>query len=127
MPSIPKELNIARDDRTADVLNNSTLNGVRRSKTSIIQNLHVIFLNGDIPIALACAQICNIPDVIRDVPIPQEVQSIPGLSHLARKFPTKKDWATLMLIGRDCIQVKSHVQCVSSEDNHQLAIQTPLE
>merc|ERR1712240_828334 len=33
---------------------------------------------------------------------------------------------TLMLIGRDCAQAQTHLQTVSSEDRHQLAIQTPL-
>ena len=31
-----------------------------------------------------------------------------------------------MLIGRDCAQAQKHLQTVSSEDKHQLAIQTPL-
>ena len=31
-----------------------------------------------------------------------------------------------MMIGRDCAQAQKHLQTVSSEDKHQLAIQTPL-
>ena len=60
------------------------------------------------------------------MPSPQEVSSIPGLSHLAEKFPSKENWPTLMLIGRDCAQSQKHLQTVSSNDKHQLAIQTPL-
>ena len=46
--------------------------------------------------------------------------------YLAEKFPPKKAWPTLMLIGRDCTEAQKHIQYMSSEDKHQLAIQTPL-
>ena len=125
-PYIPKELNIAEEDLTSGVLIASTVNGILKTETIIIKHLLITPLNGDAPIPLDCARTCNLPDVLGDVPTPQEVRSIPGLSHLARKFPTKEDWPTLMLIGRDCAQAQKHIQTVSSEDKHQLAIQTPL-
>ena len=31
-----------------------------------------------------------------------------------------------MILGRDCIQVQKNLQYITSEDKHQLAIQTPL-
>ena len=55
------------------------------------------------------------------------LSSIPGLSHLAKNFPNKKEWPTIILIGRDCAQLQKHLQYVSSEDKHQLAVQTPLD
>ena len=125
-PFIPKELHIAEEDLTSDYLITSTVNGIARSKTLIVKDLMITPLSGNAPIHMERAKSCHIPDALKDVPTPQEVQSIPGLSHLAEKFPTKKEWPTLMLIGRDCTQAQKHIQYVSSEDNNQLAIQTPL-
>ena len=45
-PSIPKELNIARADLTSDVLITSTVNGIHKSDTNLIKNLHVRPLTG---------------------------------------------------------------------------------
>ena len=45
---------------------------------------------------------------------------------LLHNFPNKKEWPTIILIGRDCAQLQKHLQYVSSEDKHQLAVQTPL-
>ena len=127
MPSIPTKLNIPKEDLTPNILTTSTVNGISQKETIIIKNLLITPLNGDSSIPLDCAYTCHhLPDVLNDVPSPQEVLSIPGLSHLAENFPTKEKWPTLMLIGRDCAQAQKHIQTVSSEDNHQLAIQTPL-
>ena len=89
MPYIPKELNIAKEDLAHDVLITSTVNGILKADTIIIKNLLVTPLNGDASIPLDCARTCPLPDVLSDVPTPQEVLSIPGLSHLAEKFPAK--------------------------------------
>ena len=126
MPSILKKLTIAQEDLTPEVITISTVNGIQSTESVAIKNLLVTSLNGDSSIPLDCARTRLLPDVLHDVPSPQEVLSIPGLSHLAEKFPTKENWPTLMLIGRDCAQAQKHIQTVSSEDKHQLAIQTPL-
>ena len=126
VPYIAKEVNIPKEDLTPDVLMTSTVNGILKSETIIIKNLLITPLNGDSSVPLDCARTCYLPDVLNDVPTLQEVLSIPGLSHLSEKFPAKEDWPTLMLIGMDCAQAQKHIQTVSSEDEHQLAIQTPL-
>ena len=126
MPSILTKLNIPQEDLTPSILTTSTVNGILQKESTIIKNLLITPLNGDSSISLEYARTCHIPDAQKDVPSPQEVLSIPGLSHLAEKFPPKENWPTLMLIGRDCAQAQTHLQTVSSEDRHQLAIQTPL-
>ena len=55
MPYIPKELNIAEEDLTSDVLITSTVNGILKTETIIIKNLLVTPLNGDASIPLDCA------------------------------------------------------------------------
>ena len=127
VPSILTKLNIPQEDLTPDVLITGTVNGVLHKETIIIRNLLITPLNGDAPISLDCARTCHhIPDVLNNVPSPQEVSSITGLSQLAEKFPVKENWQNLMLMGKDCAQAQTHLQTVSSEDKHQLAIQTPL-
>ena len=127
MSSILTKLDIPQEDLTPETIITTTVHGVRQSETNIIRNLLITPLNGDPSIPLDRARTCPyLPDALHNVPSPQEVLSIPGLSHLAEKFPAKENWPTLMLIGRDCAQSQKHLQTVSSEDNHQLAIQTPL-
>ena len=126
MPSILKQLTIAQDDLTPEVITISTVNGTQSTESVAIKNLLVTSFNGDSSIPLDCARTRLLPDVLHDVPTPQEVLSIPGLSHLAEKFPAKEDWPTLMLIGRECAQAQMHLQTVWSKDKHKLAIQTPL-
>ena len=127
MPSIPTKLNIPQEDLTPNTLTTSTVHGILQTETIIIKNLLITPLNGDSSIPLDCAHTClHLPDVLNNVPSPQEVSSIPGLSHLAEKFPAKENWPTLMLIRRDCTQAQTHLQTVSSENKHQLAIQMPL-
>ena len=123
---LPKELHITKEDLSAEILITSTVNGIARNKTETIKNLLITPLNGDAQIRIANACTSHIPDVLSTVPTPQEVLSIPGISHLAKKFPIKKEWPTLILIGRDCTQAQKHLQYVTSEDGHQLVIQTPL-
>ena len=84
-PSIPEELNIAREDLISDVLINSTVNWIRKGETNLIKNLHVRPLIGGASTPIPCARTCHVPDALLGVPTPQEVSSIPGLSHLAKK------------------------------------------
>ena len=83
-------------------------------------------LSGDEPIALENAITHNLPSLIQEVPTPEEVSSIPGLSHLAPQFPRKRNWPTILLLGRDCINVHDQLQRVTSGDKNQIAIKTPL-
>ena len=126
MPSVLTKLNIPQEDLTPITHSTVTVHGVQIHESIAIKGLLITPLNGDPPISLDSARTMPLPDVRDDVPSPQEVLSIPGLSHLAEKFPPKENWPTLMLIGRDCAQAQTHLQTVSSEDRHQLAIQTPL-
>ena len=127
MSPILTKLNIPQEDLTPHAITTATLHGTFPTKTTIVRNLLVTPLNGEPAIPLELAYTCpQLPDQLGNVPTPQEVSSIPGLSHLAEKFPSKENWPTLMLIGRDCAQSQKHLQTVSSNDKHQLAIQTPL-
>ena len=127
MSPILTKLSIPQEDLTPHAITTATLHGTFPTKTTIVRNLLVTPLNGEPAIPLELAYTCpQLPDQLGNVPTPQEVSSIPGLSHLAEKFPSKENWPTLMLIGRDCAQSQKHLQTVSSNDKHQLAIQTPL-
>ena len=64
--------------------------------------------------------------MIREVPTPEEISTIPGLSHLSSKFPKKQNWPTILLLGRDCIHAFDQMQQTQSEDKHQRATKTPL-
>merc|ERR1711989_181460 len=125
-PSISQELSIPQEDLTPETHSTITVQGIQTHESLIIKGLLITSLNGDPSISLDSVRTLRLPHVPNDVPTPQEVLPIPGLSHLAEKFPAKENWPTLMLIGRDCTQAQKHIQAVSSEDNHQLAIQTPL-
>ena len=87
---IIKELQIAHRDFTASDLTVQTVNGIQHNETFIIKNLLITPLSGDEPILINEARTYQLPDVLNDVPTPQEVRSIPGLSHLAENFPSKK-------------------------------------
>ena len=91
-----------------------------------VQNLMISPLSGDPPINLENALTQNLPNVIQDILTPTEVLSIPGLSHLSSKFPTKQNWPTILLLGRDCMQAQVIIQQVPSRDKNQLAVKTPL-
>merc|ERR1712074_178978 len=60
------------------------------------------------------------------IPTPEEVSSIPGLSHLAPNFPIKQEWPTILLLGRDCMKAQPQTQLTWSKDKSQLAVKTPL-
>ena len=64
--------------------------------------------------------------MIREVPTPEEISTIPGLSHLSSKFPKKQNWPTILLLGRDCIHAFDQMQQTQSEDKNQLATKTQL-
>ena len=127
MSPILTKLSVPQEDLTPHAITTATLHGTFPTKTTIVRNLLVTPLNGEPAIPLELAYTCpQLPDQLGNVPTPQEVSSIPGLSHLAEKFPSKENWPTIMLIGRDCAQSQKHLQTVSSDDRHQLAIHTPL-
>ena len=120
------DLDIDSADKAATAITIATVNGIQHMECHIIKNLLITPLSGDASIPIECARTCSIPNVLGDVPMPQEVLRIPGLSHLADKFPIKKEWPTLILIGRDCIPAQRHTNTALSEDKCQLAVQTPL-
>ena len=87
MPSIPKELSIPQEDLTPETHSTVTVHGIQTHESITIKGLLITPLNGDPLIPLDSARTVPLPDVRNDVPTPQEVLSIPGLSHLAEKFP----------------------------------------
>ena len=68
----------------------------------------------------------SLPNVIKEIPSPEDISSIPGVSHLAKKFPKKQDWPTILLIGRDCMLAQTQDHLTWSDDQSQVAAKTPL-
>ena len=91
MPSISKEQSIPQEDLTPETHSTVTVQGIQTHESVIIKGLLITPLNGDPSIPLDSARTLSLPDVWNNVPSPQEVLSIPGLSHLAEKFSAKED------------------------------------
>ena len=104
----------------------TTVQGTAPKKCTYIKDLLVTPLTGGRSIPLKNAITHEIPSIIDAIPTPEEVASIPGLAHLATKFPTKQDWPTILLIGRDCLEAQTHEEPTWSQDRCQFATKTPL-
>ena len=68
----------------------------------------------------------NIPPALGEIPTPETVASIPEFAHLAQKFPNKKDWSTIALIGRDCTPAQEQKQLLRQTGQSPIITQTPL-
>ena len=109
VPSILKELSIPQEDLTPETHSTVTVQGIQIHESITIKDLLITPLNGDPSIPLDSARTMPLPNVLHNVPSLLEVSYIPGLSHLAEKFPAKEHWPTLMLIGRDCARAQTHL------------------
>ena len=125
-PDVIEELGIAHSDISSSALTNTTIKCTTSQMCKSVQNLVISPLSGDPPINLENALTQNLLNVIHDIPTPSEVSSIPGLSHLSSKFPTKQNWPTILLLGRDCMRAQVITQQVPSRDKNQLAVKNPL-
>ena len=126
-PGVVQDLEIDEADITPTSVSSITIHGVPPPKRSLdIKGLVITPLNGKASIPLKNALTHEIPNLIQDIPTPEEVSSIPGLSHLAAKFPEKQDWPTILLIGRDCMKIHVQSQVTWSNDKCQIASNTPL-
>ena len=124
--SVIDELEIDDTDISSTNLTSTTIHGTTSQTCKNVKNLTITPLNNDQHINLDNALTQDLPDVLQDIPTPEEVLSIPGFSHLVTNFPTKRDWPTILLLGRDCMQAQILNQQISSKDKHQLAVETPL-
>ena len=126
-PNVIQDLEIEESDQIPYAFSTTTIHGPSPTKQShIVKNLIIKPLSGDEPIVLENAITQELPNMTREIPTPEEVSSIPGLSHLSSKFPKKRDWPTILLLGRDCIQALDQTQQIQSKDKHQRATKTPL-
>ena len=125
-PDVVGELGIEESDLLPTTENTITIDGISSKQCLKTGGLQIIPLVGETPISLKSALTNQLPNLIRDIPTPEEVSSIPGLSHLAPKFPIKKDWPTILLLGRDCMQAQTYNQVTWSSDKCQFAAKTPL-
>ena len=75
----------------------------------------------------SCIESKNIPEALDEIPDREEVRKMPGLEHLAEKFP-KKDgrWNTLLLLGRTCMEAMGAERIQRGKQGTPLAVQTPL-
>ena len=126
-PNAIAKLDIDNKDKTPHSHTTATINGIAPPKQCLkIKGLVIKPLSEDTPIKLDSALTQKLPNAIQEIPTNEEVSSIPGLSHLSRKFPTKKNWPTILLIGRDCMKAQQQSNLTWSEDESQLAVKTPL-
>ena len=128
-PNIMEDLRITEDDTTPSELITTTIQGTSMpERCHIISGLVVSSLDDDNEISLppAYTNSKSLPNVIKEIPSPEDISSIPGVSHLADKFPEKQDWPTILLIGRDCMLAQTQEDLTWSDDQSQVAAKTPL-
>ena len=128
-PNIMEDLRITEDDTTPSELITTTIQGTSMpERCHIISGLVVSSLDDDNEISLppTYTNSKSLPNVIKEIPSPEDISSIPGVSHLADKFPEKQDWPTILLIGRDCMLAQTQEDLTWSDDQSQVAAKTPL-
>ena len=125
-PEVIEDLAINEKDQSPVYQTTTTIHGTHPQYHTNIRGLLIHPLTEDTPIPLENALTQKLPNLAENIPTPEEVASIPGLSHLSTKFPQKQNWPTVLLIGRDCMQVHTQSHPTWSSDNRQLAAKTPL-
>ena len=125
-PNVTDELDIEMSDQVPTTQTTRTIQGIGSNQCLSIKGLLITPLTGEASIPLTNALTHELPSLLQDIPTPEEVSSIPGLSHLAPKFPKKQDWPTILLLGRDCMKAQTQGQYTWSKDEQQLATNTPL-
>ena len=84
-------------------------------------------LKGSRKIPLPSTYVHNrLPDVCHEIPSQEDVESTPGLEHLATHFHQDPNWSTILLIGRDCAIAQTQEENILSTNSQQLASKTPL-
>ena len=69
----------------------------------------------------------EIPDAWNQIPSRKVVEETPGYSMFAHEFPEKqKEWETVLLTGRDCMEAQWQEQFYSNENRTQMVAKTPL-
>ena len=124
-----EDLRITEDDTTPSELITTTIQGTSTpERCHIISGLVVSSIDDDNEISLppTYTNSKSLPNVIKEIPSPEDISSIPGVSHLDEKFPEKQDWPTILLIGRDCMLAQTQEHWTWSYDQSQVAAKTPL-
>ena len=115
-PGVVKDLNIQASDQRPSSHIITTMHGIGEPVNGLnITGLSITPLRDGRAIPIN-ASTHKIPTIAELVPTPQEVSRIPGLSHLAHNFPNRKDWPSILLLGRDCMQVQTQEQPTWSSD-----------
>ena len=106
-PLIDRKLKLSPQVKKPSKHGTITINGESDFKNChLISGLIVTPLDGQKEIALPEVIMQNeIPDSLDQIPSRKEVEETPGYSDFAQYFPEKqKDWETILLIGRDCME-----------------------
>ena len=106
-----------------------TINGESEiTPCHVISGFVIAPLDGQKEIALPEVIMQNeIPDSLDQIPSRKEVEETPGYREFAHNFPEKQDdWETILLIGRDCMEVMWQEQFYSDENRSQMVVKTPL-
>ena len=97
-----EDLRITNDDATPSELITTTIQGTSMpERCYIISGLVVSSLEEDNEISLppTYTNTRSLPNVIKEIPSPEDISSIPGVSHLAENFPRSRtgpfDWTRL--------------------------------
>ena len=102
-PQVIEDLGIEQSDQRPTQIVTRTVHGIGQpKKVFAISGLTITPLTNNNTISIN-ALTHEIPHASDMVPTAEEVASIPGLSHLTHNFPHKKDWPTVLLLGRDCM------------------------
>ncbi len=126
-PNIIAKLDIDNKDKLPHSHTTATIHGIGPPRKCLkIKGLIIKPLSNDAPIKLESALTQKLPNALQEIPTTEEVSAIPGLSHLSPKFPTKQNWPTILLLGRDCMKAQQQSHLTWSEDESQLAVKTPL-
>ena len=100
-PKVVKDLGVEEADQIPYAHCTTTIHGTSSlNHCHIIKNLIIETLSGNEKFMLKNAITQEMPNALRDVPTPEEVSTIPGLSHLASEFPSKKGLAYLTSVGQ---------------------------
>ena len=127
-PPIISRLGIKKENLIPTTLAVQTIEGTARSQPcSLVEGISVQSLDRTNEITLPPTYVYKVlPQAIEEIPDRKEVEAIPGLEHLAKYFPIKQEWTTVILIGRNCPLAQIQEQAMVSRSERQIASKTPL-
>ena len=126
-PTVIEDLGIEKQDQCLVTHSTTTILGLAvPSNAFIIEGLIIKPNYGNTPIQLERAITHPLPNMLQSIPSREQVNSIPGLKDLALQFPKKQNWPTVLLLGRDCLEVLIQTNQTWSDDGCLLATRTPL-